>query len=176
MNYFLENVYMLLAPHAVNYTEQFFDIGRALLFLLLLCMSTVSSFVISENIGYLEKECEHRTECKGTRWQQPRAAPFCHWTMVRKKLPLNNMWCFDTVCCNYSNNLECKSTTGKLSSNCHRYLRRQRLFQNTDMKSCSCCSTGKLKGYFKRIMRIQKKLQVKVEKDFPACLPGMCPV
>lgn len=129
-----------------------------------------------KNIGCLEKECEHRTECKGTRWQQPRAAPFCHWTMVREKLPLNNVWCFDTVCRNYSNNLECKSTTGKLSSNCHRYLRRQRLFQNTNMKCCSCCSTGKLKGYFERFMRIQKKLLVKVEKDFPACLPGMCPV
>lgn len=80
------------------------------------------------------------------------------------------------LCCNYSNSLECKTTTQNLPPNCHRHLRRQRLFQNTDVESCSCCSTGKLKGYFKSIIRIQNKLHVKIGKDLPGFLPGMCPV
>lgn len=87
---------MLLATHIVDYTDQFFDAGRALLFLLILCMSVVSPFTISENIGCLEKKHGHRTECKGMQWQQPQAVPFCHWTLVRENLPLNNMWWFDT--------------------------------------------------------------------------------
>lgn len=91
----------------------------------------------------------------------------CPWITCGGLIPL---------CCNYSNNLERRSTTEDLSANCHRYLRRQRLFPNIEVESCSCCSTGELIGYFKRIIKIQKKLQVKVGKDFPGYLPGVCPV
>lgn len=76
---------------------------------------------------------------------------------------------------NGSNNFTCESTTENLASNCHRYLRRQRLFQNTDVKSYWSCSVcRKQKGYVKRIIRIHKKLQMKVGKNFSVCLTGMC--
>lgn len=159
----------------MDYTDNFFDDGGALLFLLLLCMSAVSSFAISENTGCLERRVSTELSSKE---HSGSSLELClsvieHWGGKNCSWVT---WWFRTLCCNYSNNLECKSAAENLSFNCRRYLRRQRLFQNTDAESCSCCSTGKLKGYIKSIIRIQRKFHVKVRKDLPGCLPGMCPV